>query len=95
MKSAPPGARWRILANGDRTNARIDLRSKDYDGSTKPRTVLDEVVIDHWLHVEQMDRSVWWMQVGEMRIWVTVSADGKAKRITVEELGSDPKPRTP
>jgi hypothetical protein len=47
-----PGARWRILArDGERKIAAQN------DG------VFDELVIDDWVHLEQMDDNTWWMRV--------------------------------
>lgn len=52
-----------------------------------PPTVLDfpsefdELVIDEWFHLEQMDRNSWWMRVGDVDIWVRV-ANGKATSVT-------------
>lgn len=95
-RQPPPGARWRILANGNAEQ--ISLRSRDYEANTgghPERTIFDELVVDHWLHLEQMDRNAWWLMVGEMRIWITVGRDGKAKRITIEEYGETPPVRKP
>ena len=44
---------------------------------------LDELVIDDWLHIEQMDTRVWWMQIGDARIHVRVSVRG-APIVTIE-----------
>lgn len=34
--------------------------------------VFDELVIDDWLHLEQMDERSWWMRVGDARINIVV-----------------------
>jgi hypothetical protein len=50
------------------------------DSSLKgPPSVLDEVVVDGWLHLEQMSRSEWWMELGDARIWIKVLKDGRAE----------------
>lgn len=48
--------------------------------------VLDEVAIDHWLHMEQMDDRRWWFRIGD--VWVMANID-EAGRVTVDvERGS-------
>jgi hypothetical protein len=58
-----PGMRWRILAH--REGEKIELENQG---------TLDELVVDDWLHVEQMDDSVWWLRVGDVRLFVTLSS---------------------
>ena len=61
-----PGRRWRLHA---------------YDGGrdleVENEGIFDELVVDHWLHVEQMDERVWFVRVGEQGILVTVQSDGE------------------
>ncbi|HVK75725.1 MAG TPA: hypothetical protein VM734_20485, partial [Kofleriaceae bacterium] len=45
--------------------------------------VFDELVIDDWLHLEQMDERSWWMRVGDASISVVVDGDGRA-RVSIE-----------
>ena len=52
-----PGSTWRFLAWVDDDELALD--SKDHPGA-----VFDELVVDDWLHVEQMDRDTWWMRIG-------------------------------
>lgn len=47
------------------------------------RGAFDEIAVDDWLHVEQMDDAAWWLRVGDAWIWVEVSEDGKARSVTV------------
>lgn len=86
-----PGFKWRILAHtrtaansrGGYTGGMIDLRSDDPD---RPPTVFDELVIDNWLHLEQMNGRSWWIGLGtaedgigyEWMIYVGIDRDGKA-----------------
>jgi hypothetical protein len=37
---------------------------------------LDEVTVDPWLHVEQLDDDAWYLRVGDVRIGVTVEPNG-------------------
>lgn len=63
-----PGREWRVLA---------------HEGSeaiaVKNRGVFDEVVVDHWLHVEQMDEREWWIRVGDVRISTRIHANGSVE----------------
>ncbi len=72
------GASWRILAHEGPTA--VSLRSVDYDGSEPTplhtRTIFDELVIDDFLHVEQMDTRHWWILVGNV-LHVDVSKDAR------------------
>ena len=43
----------------------------------------DELVVGRWIHVEQMDATVWWMNVGGVTVNVTVDRDGRPKRVDV------------
>lgn len=56
-----------------------------------PNTEFDELVVGSWLHVEQMDRGLWWVNVGGVTMTVKADRDGKPKRITVDgpELAVD------
>jgi hypothetical protein len=86
------GKRWRILAYGEGqsvemyspeyaaehkvTCARLKIPYREVP-IAPVSSVFDEVVIDDWLHVEQMDDNHWWMRVGDACINVTL-LDGKA-----------------
>ena len=37
----------------------------------------DELVIDDWFHIEQMDDRRWWMCVGDLHINIHVRHDGR------------------
>jgi len=71
-----PGRRWRLLAQGP---GRTELYGPDYD---RPKNVIrsgdefDEVVVDHWLHVERMDKRDWWASIGDARIWIRIAKNG-------------------
>ena len=54
-----------------------------------PDTILDEVVIDHWFHLEQMGTRDYWMSIGSVVINVRVGKDGKAKTVVVDQDGRD------
>ena len=44
-------------------------------------TEFDELVVGRWFHVEAMDATVWWMDVGGVVLNVTVDRDGRPKRV--------------
>ena len=91
MPKNQPGESWRILAHevlpGYRYGSReLDIRSKAYPVSPSARednaqrldhrTVLDEVVIGDWLHMEQMGDRGWWLQIGDAYVYVHLPARG-------------------
>lgn len=55
------GKKWRLLAH--RPDSHLEIED---DG------VLDELVLDDWLHLEQMDDNVWWLRVGDAHLLVTL-----------------------
>ena len=82
-----PGYRWRVLAHKKATASkkpdylqdhRWDVRSDQFDTPIE----FDELVIDDWFHLEQMDKRCWWMGVGNgddyWHIYVVVDGKGKA-----------------
>jgi hypothetical protein len=92
-----PGASWRIRAVG-RTRT-LDIGSSkrevahviDIKGAkslVSEKTVLDEVCIDDWLHLEQMDDRYWWMRVGEYVLWITIPKKGPPQ-VTVRREPQD------
>jgi hypothetical protein len=76
-----PGYEWRVLAHertgkgrkGTYTGRRVEDRSSDHDGLVE----FDELVIDHWFHLEQMGERDWWMYVAGWMINVSIDATGK------------------
>lgn len=48
-----------------------------------PGTEFDELVIGHWIHLEQMNASQWWMNIGGVTVWVTADRDGRPRRVSV------------
>lgn len=50
----------------------VELHSTDY---AEP-VCFDELVIDDWFHIEQMDKRLWWMRVGDLNINIHVRSDG-------------------
>ena len=56
-----PGSTWRVLA---RDGAREVTAQND--------GLFDELVVDRWLHLEQMTEDTWWMRVGDARLDIKV-----------------------
>lgn len=85
-----PGSVWRILVHerlGKGYGKTIDIDQDSYDFPTE----FDELVIDHAIHVEQMNSRVWWLGIGPLMINVTIGERGQVKEIMVEDesLGGD------
>lgn len=41
--------------------------------------VFDELVVDDWLHIEQMDECCWWMRIGDADLTVHIEDDGRPR----------------
>jgi len=67
-----PGTIWRILAKDGSREVTLENQG-----------VFDELVIDDWLHLEQMDERSWWMRVGDASIHVVINKDGSVE-VSVE-----------
>jgi hypothetical protein len=51
----------------------------------KNQGVFDELAIDSWFHLEQMDTRQWWLGIGEHGFDITIDKKGKP---TLTELCS-------
>ena len=105
MSLRRPGSPWRLLVH-DWPGTRAGLRygrshHVTNDERVRPEsgwcdtTVLagaefDELVVGRWLHIEAMDATTWWMDVGGITVHVTADRDGRPKRVTVRN--EDPVP---
>lgn len=67
---------WRLVRGALRHSATVELHSHEIPEPVE----FDELVIDHWFHLEQMSDRHYWMQVGDWHI--NVHIDGK-KEVTV------------
>lgn len=63
-----PGSTWRVLAHAATGPFHVENQG-----------VFDELAVDDWLHVEQMDECVWFLKVGDARLQVTIGEDGIAE----------------
>ena len=65
-----PGQDWHLVAR--KSQKRLEWGREG---------TFDELRVDGWLHIEQMDYRNWYMMVGDARIAVRVGKDG---RVTVD-----------
>jgi len=68
-----PGYQWRFLAHRQDVPHPIAISSEQYVAPVE----FDELVVDHWLHIEQMSERHWWMRVGNYRVEITIDGDGR------------------
>jgi len=87
-KRLPPGAVWRVVYDGSPTKhggmygEPHHLVSADYPVSdigtpprykrVKQRTIINEMVISPWLHVEQMNGRQWFIGLLDKKVMVTI-----------------------
>ncbi|TAK27259.1 MAG: hypothetical protein EPO40_16680 [Myxococcaceae bacterium] len=64
-----PGTRWRL--GFDEDGQRVEMQN---------RGTFDEIVVGEWLHVEEMRRGSYFVQLGGACFGVTIARDG---RVTV------------
>jgi len=60
-------SQWRLLAHTDRGRLEIENRGE-----------FDELAVQPWLHVEQLDSGSWWLRVGDARLVVTLAGEEQA-----------------
>jgi hypothetical protein len=53
-----------------------------------PGTDFDELVIGHWIHLEQMNADTWWMGIGGVTVHVTADRAGKPTLVRVNMPGT-------
>jgi hypothetical protein len=63
QNNSSSGAHWRLLAGRGAT--RVEVANTG---------VFDELVLDDWFHLENIDVDAWWIRVGDARIMVAVVA---------------------
>lgn len=82
------GDRWRILAHYRTAKQR---KGKEYPFTFEAQDEggFDELVVDDWLHIEQMDNAVWWMRLHtkgarDVVIWVRLHKD-RPHEVTIND----------
>lgn len=78
------GSSWRVLAHSIRGNhPSFDVGSADSEcGGREKRPhseIFDELVIDGWFHLEQMEPRVWWLCIGKDMVMISIDRHGKPK----------------
>ena len=76
-----PGSTWRTLSWI--RDASEDVEAIEHS-SDDDHSIFDELVIDEWFHLEQMDDDLWWMRVGDHVLHVRVGRDGRARTVSHE-----------
>lgn len=73
-----PGSKWRLRA--------VNAQGEEFiSNETSGKWHFDEVVVDHWLHVEQMSQREYWLKVGDAHIWIDIGEDGFARNVTLTD----------
>ena len=62
------GRSWRLLAHQESGDLAIENEG-----------LFDELVLDHWFHMERMQERLWWLRVGDARLLVELHEDGSAE----------------
>ena len=99
MTRRTAGSRWRLLVHDAKGRALTKARHfASYplrnatptlaDVVTLTDTEFDEIVVGHWLHVEAMDHSTYWMNVGGVTLFVTADRDGRPTQVSVYPAGT-------
>lgn len=66
-----PGKSWRLAAEpGNGRTVRYEAHNVG---------IFDELVVDHWIHIENMDPRSWWMRLGERIFWIQIERSGEVK----------------
>lgn len=84
-----PGARWRVRAYGGGVCHDVGSVVPDHGDSPYATAIpvegseFDELVVGSFLHVEQVDDYVWWLNVGGVTVHVTVRDDGTPEYVWV------------
>ena len=70
-----------------RRRAEAQERENEREGLSEtvelPGTEFDELVVGHWIHLEQMNPRQWWMSIGGVVLWVTADRDGRPRKVQV------------
>ena len=93
------GSRWRVLVHEHTPGERVSGRAHDITSgpaaaqkhaeppwtvtTVLPGTEFDELVVGRWIHVEQMDAGLWWMNVGGVVINVRADRGGRPVKVDV------------
>ena len=99
-----PGSRWRvgwgnptdepnvwgtIECLGDHTSIRLP----DLTHAVAGPTAFDELVVDQWFHLEQMDKDRWWLGLrredgSSISMFIWIGDTGSATDIAIENISA-------
>lgn len=79
-KSKVAGHRWRFHAVSRDGNTDLTLHSPE--GGSQ---CVDELVIDDWFHLEQMDDNVYWLLVGNKVLDIYVNPKTRKLELRIED----------
>ena len=65
------GSKWRISLYPFKKST-----PRDIDSNTHP-SIFDELCIDEWFHLEQMDNNYWWLCIGDQHFDIFVDKHTK------------------
>jgi hypothetical protein len=78
-----PGSRWSLTAR----NPRIAHGILSVAGEPGDNLVFDELWLSRpYIHVEQMSKRMWFIAVGDYKLWATVNKDGTTS-VSIETPG--------
>jgi hypothetical protein len=88
------GSPWRLLAHewlpgtSHHVTNKVTFGGRTPDGEFSKThliegTEFDELVVGHWIHIEQMTSSVFWMNISGVTINVRVDRDGRPRSVDV------------
>jgi len=93
------GDSWNVASDnrfggGDGQDTTVELDGRTYHQRhiELAGTDLDEVVVSKWLHLEQMDTGVYWINLAGVTITVRADRDGRPKHVYVVGPGDDDDP---
>lgn len=73
LRRKSPGKFWRVRAYGRKGSVSLENEG-----------AFDELVVGDWIHLEQMDKRVWWMRLGDREFDIVIPRDPK-KPVQVKE----------
>lgn len=70
MTDFKPGYKWRTELKCEDYKDRIQSDSYSIEQKNHKKYYFDELVIDHWFHLEMMNENSYWMRIGDYRVGV-------------------------
>lgn len=71
-----PGRRWRVSTEPTFFGEPIPRARPD---CFENQGDFDELVVDHWIHLERMDTHTWWMRLGQREFDIEIERTGEVK----------------